>query len=586
MPELFIWSLKSSGLLILFFSAYYFLFRNNTAFKIRRSLLLIMLASCALAPLLKYQVSEKEPLIVQKALETKVIVFEPLQTEAASQTTMEALDSIDVHQPTNWLSILKWIYLSGVLVSLLLFLTELVRILILGLTAEKDSTLGRNIFRHSLVKSPFSFGKWIFVPLDESYPNSLWPIISRHELAHIERLHSVDLIFARLAQAIIWYNPIIYLFQKELKSIHEAEADEQVLQFFDFKTYANSLVQVSLAGQQISIAHSFALVSSFSKRLKFMKTHKTRIGTTITSLIIISCLFFGILGWSALYGQEKDKQEIDKTERLKAMRKNPISVNSRAEALEVTRKVLSLPTSFLVYQKLPGRFENILEKLKAVNPEKEILFAYLDSPLGLDYESGYFKNRRPYYFGELNDEDKSELYRLAIKDTSRLNAIGIPSNTEPQYIFKLYDYLEYLEEDLKATTNYIMFFEPSYEEDPEIFDETEVDIKPEPVGGLEAFTRAIALDLKLPPSIDKSRLPDSIDFSVVVYGGKRLTNVNLLTELPGSDKKNKDLYLFFGQVMEEIQTKTRQFYSWKKGVKDGKDVRVRMKISIPTNYIL
>ena len=317
-----------------------------------------------------------------------------------------------------------------------------------------------------------------------------------------------------------------------------------------------------------------------------MKTHKTRIGTTITSLVIICCLFFGLLGWSALYGQEKDKQEADKSERLKAMRKNPVPVSSREEALEVTRKQLSLTTSFLVYQKLPSRFEGILEKLKAVNPEKEILFTYMDSPLGLDYESGYFKNRRPYYFGELNEDDKSELYQLAIKDTVRMSAIAIPSNTEPQYIFKLYDYLEKLEEDLKASINYIMFFEPSYEEDAEIFNESEVDIKPEPVGGLEAFTRAIALDLKLPPSIDKSRLPDSIDFSVVVYGGKRLTNVNLLTELPGSDKKNKDLYLFFGQVMEEIQTKTRQFYSWKKGVKDGKDVRVRMKISIPTNYIL
>jgi len=545
-----------------------------------------MLVSCALAPLFKYQVSEKEPLIVQKALETKTVVLKPLQAEVKTANPIEAIGSIEESKSIDWPSVLKWIYLSGIAISLLLFLAELIRILILGLTAEKDSTLGRNTFRHRQVKSPFSFGKWIFVPKKEDYPGSLWPIISRHELAHIERHHSVDLIVSRLVQSVIWYNPIIYLFQKELRSIHEAEADEQVLQFFDFKTYANTLVQVSLAAQQIPLTHSFAIVSSFSKRLKFMKTHKTKVGTTILSLFTISCLFFGVMGWSALYGQEKNQQEDQRTERLKALRKNPVPVKSREEALEITKKQLSMTTSFLVYQKLPDRLESILERLKAIEPEKEISFTYMDNAFGLEYEGGYFKNRRPYYFGELTDEDKDELYQLAIRDTSRMKSIGIPSNTEPQYIFKLYDYLDYLEEDLKSTINYIMFYEPSFEEYPEIFNESEVDTKPEPVGGLEAFARAVALDLKLPPEVDKNRLPDSIDFSVVVYGGRQLTNINLLTELPGNDKKNKDMYLFFGQVLEEIQTKTRQFYSWKKGIKDGKDVRVRMKISIPTNYIL
>ena len=41
---------------------------------------------------------------------------------------------------------------------------------------------------------------------------------------------------------------------------------------------------------------------------------------------------------------------------------------------------------------------------------------------------------------------------------------------------------------------------------------------PEPIGGLEAFGRAIALDVTIPKDLDRSILPKTIDFSAVITG--------------------------------------------------------------------
>lgn len=74
----------------------------------------------------------------------------------------------------------------------------------------------------------FSFFRWIYLPTD-FYDNENTAIIS-HEKAHGDLWHSADLLFLELAKAILWFNPTIYLFLKSVKSVHEFQADSQVLE--------------------------------------------------------------------------------------------------------------------------------------------------------------------------------------------------------------------------------------------------------------------------------------------------------------------------------------------------------------------
>lgn len=307
MEALLIWSLKSSAILAIVFACYYFLFRNNTVFKLRRTLLLLILGLSCLAPLFEIQVSQEEqPVIIQQAAQLKSSTIGQIKLAPIQEVSIQPHATPEGQgQTIDWRSVILYAYLIGILVSLALLLFELGKVVYLKFTGSRAPEMGRNVIAHSSITSPFSFNKTIFIPKKHDFSDTTWKTISIHEQAHIDKRHSLDLLFARLLQALFWFNPIIYLLQKDLRTVHEAQADEEVLKNIGFSAYAQTLMQVSLPGYQLPVAHSFAVISSFSKRLKLMKTHRTKLKTTLLSIVAISLFSFGIIGWSSLKGQEE-----------------------------------------------------------------------------------------------------------------------------------------------------------------------------------------------------------------------------------------------------------------------------------------
>ncbi|NVK85155.1 MAG: M56 family metallopeptidase [Cytophagia bacterium] len=583
MEALLIWSLKASGLLVILFLIYYLLFQNNTAFQLRRFLLISLLALCSVAPLLKIEVTDAEPKIVQQAYQIQQSIVKPISSEKEGPISPIEYKQADTStQSTDWMAILIKVYLIGIGLSLAIFLLELIRVFVLSISAEKDYTLGKNIFRHAYVKSPFSFGKWIFIPKLTQYADSSWAIILRHELVHINQKHSLDLILIRLIQSIIWYNPIIYLFQKELKAIHEAQADEEVLEQFDFKTYASTLMNVSLSSQQVQITHSFAVISSLSKRLKLMKTHKTRIRTTIISLLIISTFSIGIVSWSSLKAQDKKSED------------KGYILNDEETATILTEegiknfRIASFENGYAY--KLINSHLKVLNVLESENPESTLRYRYFKNNIFHAYLESYLPGQKPLYITEVSDEQKKELYNLIKDDTVSFGGNKLPNGTYTIHYYAFKDFIKSLDEVINKNFNYLMIYESSktqlnYDEKL-VFDPEEVDVLPEVVGGIENLVKTIAFDITIPEDISKDQLPETIDFEFVVQGGKNISHLNLLTELKGTDKKNKPYYLFFGKVHNHLRGKIATIYPWKRGVKDGKEVLVRMKISIPTKYMM
>ena len=50
-----------------------------------------------------------------------------------------------------------------------------------------------------------------------------------HELRHLAAGHSTDIFIAQLYAILVWYNPVSWLMIDELKTVHEYEADEAVI---------------------------------------------------------------------------------------------------------------------------------------------------------------------------------------------------------------------------------------------------------------------------------------------------------------------------------------------------------------------
>lgn len=74
----------------------------------------------------------------------------------------------------------------------------------------------------------FSFGKHIVVGTRGFSPVEVRQLIG-HEAVHVRRHHSFDLLLCELAKVALWFNPLVWFYQRELKRVHEYEADNLML---------------------------------------------------------------------------------------------------------------------------------------------------------------------------------------------------------------------------------------------------------------------------------------------------------------------------------------------------------------------
>lgn len=562
---IFLWSFKVSILLILMYGGYWLLFKSNTYFQLRRLIVIGCLLLAILIPFVEIEVEVPWSNPIKQTMGS--MDLEPISpvNSTVNVSSQSEPKLASATSSFSWTRLFLNIYLAGLILGLALFLFEISKLSIWYYFGARRTDIQDNVITHKGIKYPFSFWKWIFIPQGTDYDQDIWEIIEKHETAHLNQYHTFDMVFVNLIQCLLWYNPIVYLIQKELKENHEALADQSVLTTTDFKIYAQALVKVSINSSALKLGHSFALISTLSKRITAMQKQKTSLKNTFGSLFILMAITLVVTGTTVLKAQDKKE--------------------TRSEAYSVVKERSSFGF-FLIQNRLSKKHRDILERLEKVYPDKDITYRYSADPKAFEYLEQYQLNQNPLFFDKLETEEKTELYELAKGDSTRMNAIRLMSSLESEHRFSMYDFLDELEESIQNAANYIVFYEPVKSKIEEVvYDIREVDIKPSPVGGLEALVRAIALDIEVPKSISKNDLPASIEFEVVINGGRVMTNIKLLTELKGSDKKNKEMYLFFGQVHNMMLSKVREFHVWKRGIKDGKEVRVRTTIAIPTKYM-
>lgn len=126
------------------------------------------------------------------------------------------------------LSTLSLIWVAGVVVALSFTLAEMLRIVLVIKRARKTTFGGRRVCVTSDSRiAPFSIGKTIVINEADFADSSSVAII--HELGHIAHRHYLDLIIAQAVAIFCWYNPAAWLLRRDLRSIHEFQADASVI---------------------------------------------------------------------------------------------------------------------------------------------------------------------------------------------------------------------------------------------------------------------------------------------------------------------------------------------------------------------
>jgi TonB family protein len=121
--------------------------------------------------------------------------------------------------------------------------------------------------------SPFSWMRYI-VCSKSDYEETGETIIT-HENAHIRYRHSLDLFIAQLCIITQWFNPASWLLYKELQSIHEYEADEEVIRSgVNARQYQLLLIKKAVGSRLYSMANSLNH-SNLKKRIAMMYQKKS-----------------------------------------------------------------------------------------------------------------------------------------------------------------------------------------------------------------------------------------------------------------------------------------------------------------------
>jgi len=302
---------------MLVFTVYKLLLGRETQIAITRSYLLASTVLAIIIPLIDLPTTTTLPNInITDTVSTFVL---PIPTVTES-----------IIEP-SFFSTLHWAYWLLIIVSIAVtirIIIALVKIYTIYAKSEALIMHGRTIRHSDELESSFTFLKWIFINKNsvDDYED-----IIRHEEAHIKFGHSYDLIFLNLLAIPFWWVPSIWLTIRELKQLHEYQADAYVLRANHYKNYVRTLINYTLS------KHGFVLTNSFndtplSKRLNYMKKFKKKISLwKISGVLALLSFTFYIFSCQTLHSVKTEPNPKESDEILQVV-ENPAHYEGGIEA--------------------------------------------------------------------------------------------------------------------------------------------------------------------------------------------------------------------------------------------------------------
>ena len=265
MITLLIYSIKSALVLALLYLPYTLMLRQESFFRMNRITLLTILMLALVLPIVDIPslATPEQPVVYE--MQHRIM----LMTQEAEMTTKSLAATT---RTISWLGILAIVYIIGVILALLIRLWQLFKIdkIIRGGCLWTDKSGKATIYCHIDDVAPFSWMRSIVISEKDYKPYGREILL--HEKAHILNLHSMDILFLTLVEAVQWWNPIAYLLGHSLRDVHEYEADDYVLhQGVSLQNYQALIVKKSLANTSYAFANNFN--HSLIKKRIYMMNH-------------------------------------------------------------------------------------------------------------------------------------------------------------------------------------------------------------------------------------------------------------------------------------------------------------------------
>lgn len=333
-----VYIVKSAIILGILYSCYFIMLNKETFHRFNRMVLItIMLLSFGL-PLVKTY-TDKPSVVNTEIYDIQSRIETPIYYKTAV--------IVETQEKVSWGEIMLIVYYTGVAISILFVVIQAIGLIqyMRGGLCHTDSK-GNTVILKSGEISPFSIFHYIVMSV-EDYEHNRTSILT-HEQEHIRLHHSYDLILLELVKTLQWFNPFVWFLASNLKSVHEYEADEAVInQGIDAKQYQQLLVTKAVGNRLQPFANNLRR-GSLKKRIIMMYQKKSNRWMMLKALFVIPVAAFTICAFATpnlstpvenvLTQQNesgKEKTDIVSLEKLNPEMATSVTVQNKSTAILV-----------------------------------------------------------------------------------------------------------------------------------------------------------------------------------------------------------------------------------------------------------
>ena len=276
---------------VLFLAVYDFFLQKETFFKWNRIYLLVTPLLSFLIPFLKFE-SMQQTIPQEYVVQLPTVFLNP-QAVIENTTTSQSL-----------FNYLNEVYLVGALIFILLFAIRLYQIIAL---INKNTIVKEASYKLVILtkkQAAFSFFNYIFI--SKLLHNKKELAIIQHEIIHCKQKHSLDLLVFEVLKIAMWFNPLIYVYQKRITLLHEYIADAEVVKATNKKSYFNNLLSETFNVENISFINQFYKQSFIKKRIAMLTKNKSEKMKQFKYLLVIP-LLLGMLIYSSCTDEANDE---------------------------------------------------------------------------------------------------------------------------------------------------------------------------------------------------------------------------------------------------------------------------------------
>ena len=302
------------------------------------------------------------------------------------------------------------LYVAGAALFFILFLLRLFKVLKQIIGKHFIELNGLKVMDNPEQKVPFSFFHYVVVDFTTFEPDEL-DMVLRHEAAHAQQWHTLDILFVELVGVICWFNPFVWVYSSALKSQHEYAADAAVIHSnVPRNDYFDLILKQIQHQNRLAPVHSFGATAVKSRiRMMIAPVHGRHRWMRYLSVIPMSALL--VAGNSLLASSKNVPSFMENVVVPAAVSQSLSEYSDKAETIPTeTVKVKRVVRQAKSQQK---REENI-SQLEALESQSWLSTQYGDP---VEFYDEAPDTKQEEHYNVIVTGDAPQIYQVSVSET-------------------------------------------------------------------------------------------------------------------------------------------------------------------------